>query len=135
MLSTEMSVHWEPSQFYQSQEAFMTIMSTALRVTIASFCSFSASQTFDVWAFHKLKEKTNGKMLWLRNNLSTIGSQIIDTTIFYVIAFAGILPTEALLKLILVTYILKISIAVIDTPFVYMVTSFVRRGKEEVFKK
>jgi hypothetical protein len=53
---------------------------------------------------------------------------LLDTAIFYGIAFFGIIPTAQLIQLILATYILKIVIALIDTPFVYFVIWFVRRG-------
>jgi hypothetical protein len=87
------------------------------------------SQTFDVWAFHRIKARTGEAKLWLRNNGSTVASQLLDTAIFYGIAFFGIIPTAQLIQLIFATYILKIVIALIDTPFVYFVIRFVRRGQ------
>ena len=104
-------------------------MSFAGRVTVASLRSYMISQTFDVWAFHTIKKRTGEAKLWLRNNGSTVASQLLDTAIFYGIAFIGIIPTNQLVKLILATYILKIVIALTDTPFVYFVIWFVRRGK------
>lgn len=130
-LSTYFSTEWVPSQFYANQEAFETIMTTAARVTIASVCSFAVSQLFDIWAFERISIATNGKMLWLRNNGSTMLSQLIDTMIFYTIAFYGLMPTEALLTLMVGTYVLKLMIAVIDTPFVYFVVWFVRTGDQK----
>jgi uncharacterized integral membrane protein (TIGR00697 family) len=104
-------------------------MSFAGRVTVASLLSYMVSQTFDVWAFHHIKARTGEAKLWLRNNGSTVASQLLDTAIFYGIAFFGIIPTAQLIQLILATYILKIVIALIDTPFVYFVIWFVRRGQ------
>jgi uncharacterized integral membrane protein (TIGR00697 family) len=89
------------------------------------------SQTFDVWAFHRIKARTGEAKLWLRNNGSTVASQLLDTAIFYGIAFFGIIPTAQLIQLILATYVLKIVIALIDTPFVYFVIWFVRRGQHD----
>ncbi|MEM0912644.1 MAG: queuosine precursor transporter [Pseudomonadota bacterium] len=128
VLSTYYSTNWAPSQFYADQDAFETVMTTAVRVTIASLCSFAASQLFDIWAFEKIRIATKGKMLWLRNNGSTSVSQLIDTVIFYTIAFYGLMPNEALFTLMLGTYLLKLIIAIIDTPFVYFVVWFVRAG-------
>jgi uncharacterized integral membrane protein (TIGR00697 family) len=93
--------------------------------------SYMVSQTFDVWAFAHIKTRTGEAKLWLRNNGSTIGSQLLDTVIFYGIAFFGIIPTAQLIQLIVATYILKIVIALIDTPFVYFVIWFVRRGQTD----
>lgn len=129
-LSTYFSSAWVPSQFYGDQIAFETVMTTAARVTIASLCSFAFSQLFDIWAFEKISEATNGKMLWLRNNGSTMVSQLIDTVIFYTIAFYGVMPLEALVTLMVGTYFIKLAIALIDTPFVYFVVWFVRSGKQ-----
>jgi uncharacterized integral membrane protein (TIGR00697 family) len=80
------------------------------------------SQRFDVWFFHYLKQKTAGKKLWLRNNLSTIASQLIDSFIYqftWVIA-AGLSFYEAL-GLALAKYIFKVFIALIDTIFIYAI--------------
>ena len=68
-------------------------------------------------------------MLWLRNNGSTVVSQLLDTAIFYGIAFYGIVPGWDLVQLIIAAYCLKIVIALVDTPFVYFVIWFVRRGQ------
>ena len=129
LLATQFSIHWEPSLFYTNQLPFESVMSFAGRVTVASLLSYMVSQTFDVWAFHRIKDRTGEAKLWLRNNGSTVASQLLDTAIFYGITFFGIIPTAQLIQLILVTYILKIVIALIDTPFVYFVIWFVRRGQ------
>ena len=79
------------------------------------------SQTFDVWFFHYLKEKTKGRKLWIRNNLSTITSQLIDTLIYqftWVIA-TGMSFYQAFL-LASAKYVFKIVIALIDTLFIYI---------------
>jgi queuosine precursor transporter len=74
----------------------------------------------DVWAFHFWKEKTNGKMLWLRNNASTLVSQLIDSTIFCLIAFYGVFPTAVLVEILITTVIFKAIVSVLDTPFIYL---------------
>ncbi len=129
LLATQFSIHWEPSQLYTNQLPFESVMSFAGRVTVASLLSYMVSQTFDVWAFHRIKARTGEAKLWLRNNGSTVASQLLDTAIFYGIAFFGIIPTAQLIQLIFATYILKIVIALIDTPFVYFIIRFIRRGQ------
>lgn len=129
-LSTYFSTHWVPSVFYPDQLAFESVMTTAARITIASVCSFAASQLVDIWLFEKISLATNGKMLWLRNNGSTMFSQLVDTLIFYTIGFYGVMPLDALLTLMLGTYMLKLGIAVMDTPFVYLVVWFVGKPSE-----
>ena len=69
------------------QEAFETIFKNSWRVALGSFIGYIIGQSHDVWAYHFWKNITNGKLLWLRNCVSTITSQIIGTTIFIVISF------------------------------------------------
>ncbi|MDA0979562.1 MAG: queuosine precursor transporter, partial [Proteobacteria bacterium] len=130
LAATQFSIHWESSVFYANQPAFENVMGFAGRVTVASLISFMVSQTFDVWAFHHIKLRTGESRLWLRNNGSTIASQWLDTAIFYGIAFYGIIPGMQLIELVIATYLLKIVVALIDTPFVYFVIWFVRRGQQ-----
>ena len=89
---------------------------------IGSLTAYIISQKFDVWLFHYLKEKTNGKKLWLRNNVSTILSQLLDTIIYqatWVIA-TDVTFIQAFF-LAITKYILKVCIALIDTIFIYWV--------------
>jgi len=84
--------------------------------------AYLASQTFDVWFFNYLKEKTDGKKLWLRNNLSTMTSQLIDTLIYQ---FTWVIATDLTFAeafgLAVVKYIFKFIIAIVDTVFIYIV--------------
>jgi uncharacterized integral membrane protein (TIGR00697 family) len=121
----QFAVNWEPHPVWaENQAAFENTMGTTIRITIASLVSFIVSQFHDVWSFHYWKKKTKGKHLWLRNNLSTISSQFINTVIFYVIGFYGVFP---IVELVLFTYFIKIIIAFIDTPFVYLAVWYLRK--------
>ena len=68
-------------------EVFQQVLGQSLRVVIASLIAYTISQFNDVYIFHKLKDIHGSKHKWLRNNLSTITSQLIDTSIFITIAF------------------------------------------------
>ncbi|MDP6593967.1 MAG: queuosine precursor transporter [Candidatus Marinimicrobia bacterium] len=107
-----------------------SIFSAAPSIIIASLTAYLASQLHDVWAFHFIRQKTQGRFLWLRNNLSTWVSQLIDSILFSFLAFL-ILPqlisdsTNALqfgtvVQIVISTYLLKILVAAIDTPFIYL---------------
>lgn len=109
-------------RFIETNPAFVTVFNNSARIFIASIIAFVLSQFHDIWAFEFWKNKTHGKFLWLRNNLSTIVSQFIDTILFMFIAFYHISPQfDALFiwQLIIPYYILKIILALADTPFVY----------------
>jgi hypothetical protein len=90
------------------------------RMVLASITAFFISQNLDVITFSFLKQKTHGKLLWLRNNLSTMSSQLIDSTIFMFIFFGGILSTSMIIKKIGIMYTFKLIFALCDTPFVYL---------------
>lgn len=116
-----------PSVIWENQDAFKAILGGTFRITIASMIAYLFSQLHDVWAFDMWKRKTKGKHLWLRNNLSTVVSQVIDTIIFIVIAFAGIVPNSALLPMITGQLVVKWIIALADTPFCYLIVNWARR--------
>jgi len=90
------------------------------RVAGASITAYIVSQLHDVWLFHILKNKTKGKYLWLRNNVTTMTSQLIDSVIFCSLAFWGVFPTNVFIEIILTTYFIKWGVALIDTPFIYL---------------
>ena len=101
-------------------EVFQQVLGQSLRVVIASLIAYTISQFNDVYIFHKLKDRHGSKHKWLRNNLSTITSQLIDTSIFITIAFYGIVPN--LWALILGQFTIKVVLALLDTPFFYLLT-------------
>lgn len=100
--------------------SFKMVLGQSFRTIIASLIAYMISQANDVFIFHKLKEKTNGKYKWLRNNVSTILSQTIDTSIFITIAFYGVVPN--LLALVFGQLTIKVILALLDTPFFYLLT-------------
>ncbi|VEF48904.1 putative integral inner membrane protein [Bacillus freudenreichii] len=116
-----------PAPFYENQAEFETIFSAGFRVTLASLLSFLISQNLDVTVFHRLKKKHGEKKLWIRNNASTMVSQLVDTTIFIAIAFYGTMPTSALFALILTQYSFKFVVAILDTPLVYLLVRLCRK--------
>ena len=105
----------------QTQMALKQIFSPALGIIIASITAFSISNSFDILLYNFIKQKTAGKFLWLRNNLSTLVSQFLDTFIFTFIAtLFGIFSFNAFGEIILFAYIFKLAVALLDTPFIYL---------------
>ena len=124
-LLIKLAIVWPAASFWEDQAAFERLFGVSLRIIVGGLLAYLASQFHDVWAFHFWKKKTKGKHLWLRNNLSTLVSQFIDTTIFATVAFYGITP---LFPLILGHYTVKVVIAVLDTPFAYLLVWLLRRN-------
>ena len=102
------------------QRSLKVVLNQGLRMTLASLGAFSVSQFLDVFLFHKLKERCNGEKKWLKNNLSTMTSQLVDTLIFITIAFYGVV--EDLPAMVLGQYVIKLLLALGDTPFFYFFT-------------
>ena len=95
----------------------------------ASMIAYMISQFFDVWVFIKISNLTNKRFLWLRNNLSTIISSLIDNTVFSIFAWLIFNPNPETLTTIIGfifgTYVLRIFIAILDTPFLYSAKFFI----------
>lgn len=116
---------------FGAQDEFEQILGGSFRVILASLISYIASQNLDVSIFHRLKAKHGDKKLWLRNNVSTMTSQLIDTTIFITIAFWGIVPSNVLLSMILTQYVFKLCVALIDTPIAYLLVKLGRKSERK----
>jgi len=103
-----------------AQDSLSTIFGLMPRVAAGSLIAYLLSQHHDVFAFHFWKNKTKGRFLWLRNCASTVVSQAIDSIIFCTIALWGVFETNTWVQILATTYFLKLFVAVIDTPFIYL---------------
>jgi hypothetical protein len=119
MIVMQIALLFKPNDSDFIQPALVQIFSFFPRVVIASLIAYVISQFHDVWAFNFWKRLTNKRHLWLRNNLSTMVSQLIDSLIFCTIAFWGEFPTKVFIEIIITTYVFKWFIAAADTPFLY----------------
>jgi len=131
LLMSQLMLHYEPSASdIGGAEGMVKIFSLAPSMIIASLIAYLVSQLHDIWAFHLWKEYFRGRHLWIRNNLSTLVSQFIDTLVFCGLAFyifpRIFLPPEqqmpggVVLEIIITTYIFKALVALLDTPFIYL---------------
>ena len=129
MFTLVLSTYYLPSEIASSSNSVHSAISTLALYSpifvIGSITAYLISQTFDVWIFHKIKKMTNGKYLWLRNNVSTLSSQALDTFIYtFVWVLAGELSFLTALSIALTKYIFKFIIAIIDTIFIYLVRNW-----------
>ena len=100
---------------------------TALAV-LASMLAYLAAQYIDIQVYHFWKKVTQGKMLWVRNNFSTITSQAVDTfTVLLLLCFFEILPWNVFGKLFISGFAFKLFIALLDTPFLYLFVFIFRK--------
>lgn len=120
VIVTQIALLFVPNTLDFAQEALLGIFSMTPRFCIAGIVTYFVSQKLDIWLYHLIKVRTGGRHLWLRNNVATLVSQFVDTCIFTLLGFAGVLKIEDLVILIVTSYMIKIVIGVLDTPFLYM---------------
>lgn len=124
---------FQPSAQDIAMPHMKAIFSNTPRLMFASLLVYAISQKFDVWAYHKwwsFTERICGdkyKYLWLRNNGSTLLSQILNTGLFSIFAFGGIYDIPTLLHIAWSSYLLFIVTSLADTPVIYLAR---RMGKQ-----
>ena len=125
MITLLISIQFRPSDITGSalevHNAISTLAGYSPIFVIGSLTAYLISQTFDVWFFHKIKTYTGESKLWLRNNLSTITSQLLDTMIYQFTWVMAGMDIKTAFLIAVTKYIFKVFIAGIDTIFIYWV--------------
>ncbi|SDO91922.1 queuosine precursor transporter [Halobacillus sp. SY10] len=117
----QFAILFNPGENDIAQPALQALFGLVPRIALGSMLAYIVSQYFDVWLYAKLKKLfPSDRALWIRNNGSTMISQLLDTSIFCFIAFFGLYPFEVWLEIFITTYIIKFIVAALDTPFFYM---------------
>lgn len=136
LLMMTISLLYQPSTRVQGaatsasiHEAYATIIDYTPRFILGSLFAYYVSQSFDVWAFHRIRQWTGERWLWLRNNLSTMTSQVVDTLLYSLVVWWGIVDLVTALQLGAAKYVFKLVIAAIDTGFVYWARAAFRRDQ------
>ncbi len=128
-LLMNLALYFVPDKSDFAQKSLSTIFSIMPRIALGSLAAYGASQLHDIWAYDFWKRKFSAdRYLWMRNNFSTMVSQLIDTVIFTFIAFWGVFTGSVLLQILITTYLLKWLVALLDTPFLYVAKRWMTRG-------
>jgi len=117
----------------QLQPALELVFGNTYRIFLASIIAFWAGDFVNAFILAKMKLWTQGKYLWTRTIGSTLGGQVVDSAIFYPLAFYGIWETSTLLTVIVFNCFFKISVEAIMTPVTYLVVGFLKRQEHEDF--
>lgn len=134
LLLTQYWLLYTPAQQDWVFPHIRAIFSTTPRMLLASFVGYVVSQRFDVWLYHRWWDFTTKKtgsrerFLWLRNNGSTLVSQMVNTVTFTLIAFAGWYDTKTLLSVMGSSYVIFIVTSLADTPVVYLARAMKHKG-------
>ena len=120
-IMTQIDLLFVPSSQDLVNEAMHTIFGFMPRFCFASLITYFISNTLDTYLYEFIKNKfPDDKYLWLRNNGSTMISQLLDSVLFTVIAFVRVYSWKVIINLSLLTYIIKFIVAILDTPFIYI---------------
>ena len=130
VFSIWVAISWTAAPFWEGQEAMELILGLVPRIVAASMIGYLVSQNCEVLVFHFWKVRFKGKRLWLRNNVTSLITMLIDTIIFIPLAFYGTLPNFVIMDLITGQYIVKLIVAAIDTAFIYAVHDLYKRLPE-----
>lgn len=123
-----------PPSDWHNQQAFETLLGFVPRIVLASLIAYFIGEFSNSVTLSLLKIRTKGKLLWVRTIVSTIIGEGIDTIVFCMIAFYGVLPDNLLWAVILSNYIFKCSVEIVFTPLTYMIVAFLKkREKVDVF--
>ena len=117
-----------------NNETFNLVFSNAWRVIAASMIAYLSAQFLDVRLFHFWKNLTKGKHLWLRNNASTVASQLLDTILVICILFVGVWNSDQIISAIIDGWTFKMLMALVDTPIIYGII-YLLRGKIDIAKE
>jgi uncharacterized integral membrane protein (TIGR00697 family) len=124
LITMSLSLLFIPSVNDYAQDALLTLFAPAFRIVAGSLTAYLIAQFLDIKLFNLIKKKLpSDKMMWVRNNVSTIISQAVDTIIFVSIAFLFVYELPILIEIFITTFVFKVIIAFIDTPFLYFAKS------------
>ena len=117
-------------------EPIRTVFSNTPRVMLSSLFAYAVCEIYDVWAYHHIwswSEKKFGNKkayLWLRNNGSTMVSQLINVLVFNLLAFAGVFPASVLVQILIFGYLIFLVTSILDTPFLYWARKIAEKHPE-----
>jgi len=117
-----------------NDDTYNSVFRNAWRIIAASMTAYLFAQFVDVRIFHFWKRLTNGKHLWLRNNASTVASQLLDTILVICILFVGVWNSDQIISAIFDGWTFKMLMALVDTPIIYGII-YLLKGKIDIAKE
>jgi uncharacterized integral membrane protein (TIGR00697 family) len=120
-----------PAQGWMHQQAYEVVYGQTPRIVVASLVAFLCGEFANSFVLAKMKVWSNGKYLWTRTIGSTIAGEAVDSVIFYPLAFVGFWPTELLIRVMIMNYLIKVLWEIIATPMTYRVVRFLKQAENE----
>lgn len=130
LIFTQFGIHYIPSEFDYAHDSMVTIFTLSTRITISSIVMYVVANLVDIYLYGILKKKTDGKYMWLRNNVATITCNCLENFLFMFGAFLFVYDVKTILIMAVSTSVIEALLGVADTPFLYLATKVFK--EEEV---
>lgn len=114
-------------KYWLSQDAFGVVLGMTPRFLAASFAAYLFGEFSNAIIMSRLKVRTKGARLWERTIISTIVGEALDSLIFIVISYAGLIPSDQLFRMIIFQYLFKVVFEIVFTPLTYYVTGTLKK--------
>lgn len=125
-------LHPAPGEYNQNlQQGLESVFGNTWRIVIGSMIAFWAGSLTNSFVLAKMKIYTNGKYLWMRMIGSTAVGELVDSSLFYMLAFYAIWPTEQVIAVAIAQYFMKTGWEVLATPLTYKVVAFLKKRESE----
>ena len=125
-------VHLPPADFWRDKQAAVeTIFGNTPRIIAASIIAFWCGSFVNSYVLARMKVWTKGRHLWTRTISSTACGELVDSALFYSIAFVGLWTTDQVMTVMITQYVLKTSWEIISTPITYQIVGFLKRAEQE----
>lgn len=119
-----------PASIWPNQEAFASILGFVPRIVLASLVAYLFGEFTNSVILAKLKVATKGKKLWARTISSTLVGEAVDTLLFVMIAFYGVIPMNELWMMLAFNYVFKCGVEILLTPVTYAVVGYLKKAEQ-----
>lgn len=119
IISSQIALIYKPSVIDYASKPMKSLFGMNFQISIASVVMYFLANLADVYLFNKIKEKTDGKLLWVRNNISTILCNCLENFGFVFFGFIGIYDFNTMCHIALSVCVVEAIIGLCDTPFIY----------------
>ncbi len=130
---TQVVLRLPPAPGWPKQEAYEAVFGGFGRIAVASFLGFLCGEFANSFTLAKMKVLTSGRWLWTRTIGSTIVGELVDSLVFYPVAFLGApgWPLSRVLRILFTNYALKVAWEVVATPLTYRIVGYLKRAEGE----
>lgn len=111
--------------------ALQTVFGNTWRIVVGSMVAFWVGDFANSFVMAKMKIWTQGRHLWTRTIGSTMVGQLVDSIIFYPIAFAGLWDNNTLFKVVIFNFLFKLSVEILFTPITYAIVGWLKKAENE----